>query len=82
MDSLDLSPFATTSDLQTALQQQSEAAGTAAGEMVAQLGDKMEGELAKLTGQIEELQVREHNEHIINMTSKTLHITTCPRQPF
>lgn len=64
MESLDLSPYATTTDLQSALQQQSEAAESAmkqSSEAVAELGGRMEGvetDLARLTEQIDELQVR------------------------
>lgn len=64
MESLDLSPYATTSDLQSALQQQSEASESAlkqSSEAVAELGGRMEGvetDLARLTEQIDELQVR------------------------
>lgn len=61
MESLDLSPYATTTDLQSALQQQSEAALKQSSEAMAELGGRMEGvetDLARLTEQIDELQVR------------------------
>lgn len=61
MESLDLSPYATTSDLQSALQQASESALKQSSEAVAELGGRMEGvetDLARLTEQIDELQVR------------------------
>lgn len=61
MESLDLSPYATTSDLQSALQQQSEASESALKQSSEELGGRMEGvetDLARLTEQIDELQVR------------------------
>ena len=56
MESLDLSPFATTSDLQAALQQSE----SQSSETVAALGGRMEGveaDLGKLREDIEELRV-------------------------
>lgn len=63
MDSLDLSVYATTSDLQSALQQQSEAmqaSESQSSEAVAALDGRMEGvegDLGRLSEQIEELHV-------------------------
>lgn len=69
MESLDLSPYATTADLQSALQQQSEASESAlkqSTEVVAELGGRMDGvetDLARLTEQIDELQVKRCNPY-------------------
>lgn len=72
MESLDLSPYATTADLQSglsALQQQSEASESAlkqSTEAMTELGGRMEGvetDLARLTEQIDELQVKRCNPY-------------------
>ena len=75
MESVDLSPFATTADLQAALVTQNEATETAAqqaqqmSEAVSQLGGRMEsveGDLGRLAEQVEELQVRWRKVYIIH----------------
>ena len=60
VDTLDLSPYVTSSDLQTALRQQTEASDKSlqrSTEALDRRVDSLDGELGKLTEQIQELQV-------------------------
>lgn len=59
VDTLDLSPYVTSSDLQTALRQQTEASekSTEAQAALDRRVDSLDGELGKLVEQIQELQV-------------------------
>lgn len=64
VDTLDLSPYVTSSDLQTALHQQTEASEKSlqsSTEALDRRVDSLDGELGKLTEQIQELQVSKNS---------------------